>query len=255
MSVDIVKHFRVRDEYNHKSFNAKDAWIYGKNGLVRGGDISIAGSTITVQPFVFVQQGMVIEKLTPLYIEVPSGSDLLNRRHFIGINVANAVESASEVLGAVFIARPEDYNDTVVLIAEYDLAEYRKLPYISINESFLSQGKNNIVGARVGINSGLSVVNNPPGSSTYIVGSGTLTDKTGRVIDKKLSEQFVVNPVDPDYPNRVDQIVFRTPTDSPNRVGAVELITGDATKIGASADSMVALPSVSSYLPQNLSLH
>jgi hypothetical protein len=247
MSADIVKHLRFRDEYNSKTLNAKDAWIYGKNGLVRGGDISLAGLSVTIQPFVFVQNGMVVEKLTPLTLTIPGGSDLLNRRHFIGVNVANNIENNAEVLGAVFIARPEDYNDTVVLVAEYDLVEYRKLPFLSISEGLVTQSKNNVVGARSGINNGFQVANTPALSSTYVIDRGVLTDKTGRVIEKTQSESFSVAPVDADFPNRIDQIVYRVPVDSVNRVGSVELLTGDATKIGVGADSKIVIPSLSSF--------
>lgn len=245
MAADIVKHLRFRDQYNSATLNAKDAWIYGSNGLVKGGDISIAGSSITIQPFSFVQKGMVVEKLTPLTLTIPGGSDLLNRRHFIGINTANNVESNSEVLGAVFIARPEDYNDSIVLTHEYDLVEYRKLPFLSINDSLVTQKTNNLAGARSGINSGFMVSN--PSPSTYVIDAGVLTDKTGRVIEKKQSESMTVSAVDPDFPNRIDQIVYRTPVDSVNRVGSVEVITGDATKVGAGPDIKTTIPSLSPF--------
>jgi len=246
MSIDIVKHLRFRDNYNSKTINAKDAWAYGGNGLIRGGDISVAGLVITIQPFVFVQEGLVIEKLSPLVLNIPGGSDLLNRRHFIGISVGNNVESNAEVMTAVFIARPEDSNSSVVLIAEYDLTEYRKLPYISMSALAQSQKNNNLTGIRTGVSSGFSVINNPPLSTVYEVSGGELTDKTGRVINKLETDIVTVAGVDPDYPNRIDQIVFRTPNDSVVRVGTVELLTGDATKISG-LDVKTAAPAVSSF--------
>lgn len=219
----ILKHLRFRDLYNSNTLNAKSDWIYGKSGLLRGGDISVQGLTVTIQPMVFVQKGLVLETMDPANIAV--SSETLARPHLLAVSVATNVQFPSEVLAVTIIARPEDASDQVVIVAEYDGTEYRKVPYLDIAGTQAYQQNHLVATQHQGVVDGSKTEYN---AGVFTIDTGVVTNSEGLDVPFGAEAAFNQADLDPDYPNRIDEIVVRKNAAGRERPSFRHYVVGDA---------------------------
>src|SRR5277367_1223556 len=114
----ITKHLEFRDQYDSATLNGKDNYLWQENGVIQGGQVTLSGLTATIQPLIWLQNGLVVQEDTAATVALTS--EILSRPHFLCVTTASNVESNTEVLGTTIIEKPEDFNINVVPIAEWD---------------------------------------------------------------------------------------------------------------------------------------
>lgn len=187
------------------------------------GDVSQSGPTITVPPFAFIQNGLYVEKDDVTSIVAPT----MVAPYFLTVTSPNAQNTNN--LSFQFAKAASDVTENEVIIAEYDGLEWRKLPYLAIDELIKAAEEANVDFGRVGPISGLITTLN---GGNYDNSAGSLIDKSGRktILDELAS--FAVVATDPDW-SRVDRLVYRRPNDAEERIGVRKLLIGGTYSDGA----------------------
>jgi hypothetical protein len=227
--VAVTKFVKFAAPYRSKTFNDKDNLIFGRNGVINGGEITQSLSSITIAPMTIVQSGLIVDISSALTANMPA----MDAPYFVAVSISTSIENLAEVITPTFIKRPEDVNDQVVLVAEYDGTEWRDLPRLQIDERIKEAAELNVRSKFIGVTSGFDVTS---AVSTLTVDSGTIIGPDGLELAK--TEQTVINKVDlpalvsTQY-NRIDSVVFRKPIDAPERIGVVKQITGPSFVAGS----------------------
>lgn len=220
MSSDVHKHIKFAAPYRSQTFNALDNLLIGRNGVVSGGEVSTSGIVATIQPLVFVQNGLLVEAKNALTAGIPAS---ISAPYFIAVTVSSSVENVSETITPTFVKRPQDVSANTVLVAHWDGEEWIPTPRLQINE-VIKQIASNVVSSKLpGIADGFLVTKEP---SQFVIDPGSLYDTQGSPYIKKEQLTFSNPTADSDGWDRIDHILFRRPDDSVSRGGRIKYITG-----------------------------
>lgn len=217
MAVNKLNGFRA--PYRGSTFQNISDVVIGRRGLLdMEGEVTEQGGTVTVPPFSFVQNGLLIEKTTPKSVSVPS----LDAPYFLTVSSPTAAPADDLVFR--FAKSPADISDSEVVVSHFDGYQWRLPPFIS-NQALEHRVKeDNIDFDRVGPVSGLSTTLD---GSLYETDPGVLVDTRGERTRLNSLAQFPVPDDDPEPTwKRVDRIVYRRPDDSDHRIGARTYVLG-----------------------------
>lgn len=206
---------------------------------MRGGEVSESGGIVTVSPVTIVQNGQITDIDVALSVALPPN---LAAPYFIALSISSPIENLGEVITPIFIKRPQEVNNQVTLVAEYDGQEWRPLPRLQIQERIRELETQNVRSSMVGVTSGFNVAYS---SGTFDIDAGTLIAADGTDVSKDEAMQIsaVDAPSAGSIPfNRIDSIVFRKPADHPARIGMMELVVGPtfSATTGTATETAVA---------------
>lgn len=215
------KHVRFAAPYRSKTFNDTNAFIFGRNGVVSGGEVTTSGPTVTIQPIVFVQNGLLIDVDIPLSTNTPAD---LTAPYFAAVSVSSSIENLSETITPTFIKRPQDITPTTTLVAEWDGTQWIPLPKLQLFERSAEEALRSKELGFIGVARGLDCTQD---ISSITVQAGSLIDRTGRLVVRPNEEtlQKISDPFGSNF-YRVDSIVYRRPADNPARAGTLKLVKG-----------------------------
>lgn len=219
----VTKYNGFRAPYKSETFQAQAASIVNKNGVITmDGVVSESGGVVTVPPFTFIQNGLIVKKDNVFQSPVSS----LAAPYYLTVSAATSANI--DDLSFQFAKSPEDIASNEAIIAEYDGSEWRMLPFLSIEGVYEDVKSSYADFDLVGPFKGLLTTYADP---NFENSPGVLVDKSGE--RKRLSEVAILPKVDSD-PNpvwsRVDRVVYRRPLDSDNRVGVRTLLVGGTYK-------------------------
>lgn len=216
----VRKYVRFAAPHRSKTYNDKDHFLVGKNGVISGGEVTQSGMLVTIQPLVLIQNGQVVDINVALSATAPSS---IQPPYFIAVSISSPIENIGEVITPVFVNRPQDINSQVTLIAEYDGSEWISLPKLQVSEQITADQERSVIAGLTGVASGFEVTF---GGSNVTVSPGSLIDVNGRLVTKSLTTTLPVVPVSSMGYSRVDSVVYRKPQDSVNRAGSLKYVTG-----------------------------
>jgi hypothetical protein len=233
----VKKFIRFAAPYRSKTFNDKDALLVGRNGVMSGGQVTQSGGVVSIQPVVIVQNGQIVDIDVPLSANLPAN---MQAPYFVAVSISSPIEVAGELITPVFIKRPQDVNNMVVLVAEWDGTSWRSLPRLQIKERVAEQAQFAKNSGLTGVSSGTDVTKD---ANTFTVQPGTLTGPDGLDVTRVAPTvlQKIAAPVTVQQAfDRIDVLAFRKPVDSRHRIGQVKAIVGptftdsDTTYVDAS---------------------
>jgi len=216
--VTVKKANGFRAPYRSDTFqDIVDAQMQRKGLLSMDGAVTEGGGTVTVPPFAFVQNGLLVNKDVSTAILLPSN---IVAPYFLTVTSTNPQDTDN--LSFQFAKSPQDVTSTEVIVAEFDGNEWREQPFLSIDALIKGREQQNVdsdlVGAREGL---LTTVN----GGNYDNSPGQLVEKGGRSV--RLEDIFATPIIadDPDWP-RVDRMIYRRARDSEDRIGHRKLVVG-----------------------------
>lgn len=217
MAIDKINGFKA--PYRSSTFQKQANSLVQQNGVVTmDGQVSESGGDITVPPFSFIQNGLIVKKDNIQIISAPSTPSPFY------LTVTAATPANLDDLSFQFSKSPDDISDNEVVIAEYDGEEWRTLPFLSIKGIYDDVKTSYADFDLIGPFSGLITSYNSP---NFENSPGVIVDKTGA--RKKLTETVLFPEIgnDPEATwGRVDRVLYRRPIDDPKRIGVRKLITG-----------------------------
>lgn len=214
MAVNKINGFRA--PYRSETFRNISNAHTGRNGVVSmSGEVTQDLTDITIPPFTFIQEGMLVEKTDTHLTPIPS----LEAPFYLVVSAPTSADIDDLIF--TFAKSPSDVVSNEVIIAAWDGNEWTRQPFLSFDGVLDDINQGNIDFERVGPFSGL--LTTVP--SDYENSPGVLVDKTG--LRRSLTEiaSFPVVADDPDY-NRIDRVVYRRPLDDENRIGVRKLLVG-----------------------------
>lgn len=218
MTVTKINGFRA--PYRSQTFQDQAEEIIGLNGVMRmEGEVSQTGSTITVPPFVFNQNGLIVSEDTTRTIASPTD---LEAPYTLVVSAQTSAQV--DDLLFQFVKDPNSVGDNEVPVASYDGWEWRNNPNLSIIGTYLEMWSQNVDFGLVGVYSGLQTVIT---GDDYENQPGVLVDKIG--LKRRLDESAFFPIIDEDPETgwkRVDRIVYRRATDAIRRVGTRKFLLG-----------------------------
>lgn len=224
--MSVKKHIKFAAPYRSATFNDRSDLVMGLNGVLSGGETSDSGGIATIQPVIFVQNGLIVEIDTSTNATIPAG---LTAPYYIAIAVSSSVEVLSEVITPTFVKSPEDITSDTVLIAKFDGQEWTQEPKVSIFEVIEEIERRTDELKLNGISRGLEVTVNGPDLD---VAPGSLIDQQGQIYTTRETRTLTPTADDVDGLDRIDEIIYRRPDDGSGRVGQIKYVTGqtfDAT--------------------------
>lgn len=220
------KYAKLAAPYTSATLNTISSHIVGINGVLEGGAITMVGSTITIAPLTFIQNGLIVANDQPIVADLPGS---IQPPYYIAVTTLSSVESLSELLTPIFVKRPADVSQSTVLIAEWDGTEIRPLPKVSIG-SLLESGKNEgLLEGLVGITTGMDVTKD---TSNLYVSPGAAHAADGQVFVKNKTTTLAKIAADSDGLDRIDEVVLRKALDNPTRIAALQYIPGPTFNSG-----------------------
>jgi len=210
--MSISKSIAYAAPYSSSTFNTKASYETGANGVVTGMQVSTSGSAVTVQPGIFLQNGIHVPVSNILSATL---SGALTAPYFLAVTTTQlAVQLPNEVITPTFVKRPQDVSANTVLVAKWDGQEWHALPALQLNAvsefAELQAAAQNLAGIASGGDVSIS-----GGVLTLEPFNGYTTD--GTFVDKTLPVSFTVYGNDTDGYDRVDEMLLRKPLDSPTR--------------------------------------
>jgi hypothetical protein len=215
--VTVTKVNGFRAPYRSGTFKDIVAQIAGRSGLVDvKGVVTEDLVTITLPPFSFVQNGLLVSKSTSTGISRPN----MVAPYFISVS-APTPNDVNDLIFS-FVKSPSDLSSEEVILAGYDGTEWRFPVRLSLAGVLDAIEEQNVATMVEGPTSGLKTIVD---EDNYVNGTGSLTDRSGQPQIFKSTASFPVIADDPDFP-RVDRIVFRRPVDVEARVGMRKFLLG-----------------------------
>jgi hypothetical protein len=218
--VAVRKYVKFAAPYSSKTFNKVNQLLGGVNGVVTGGEVSTSGSTVTVQPMTFVQNGLFVDVDAALTATLPS---YITAPYFVAVTVSSGIENLSEVITPTFVKRPQDVSENTVLVAQWDGQEWRALPKLQLEEIYLHEQLRAREMDFEGVASGFDVTQD---ASSLIVAKGAAVATDGSLVKKSQEATLTKVAADADGLDRVDEVVLRKPLDSSLRIGEVQYVVG-----------------------------
>ena len=215
MAVNKINGFKA--PYRSLTLRNEKEPIIAKKGLLSiDDDITQAGSTITVPPFVFNQNGMIVEVTD----ERDFSSPTIEAPYYLTVSAPTPNDLDDLIF--TFAKSPTDITTEQVIVGEYDGLEWRLRPFLTIGDTLQRMDDANLDFNRVGPAEGLTT---SVDGSEYRTEAGVIVDSQG--FRQRLNEARLFSIVDPDPDwDRVDHIVYRRPLDSQDRIGTRKFITG-----------------------------
>lgn len=208
MGVNKINGFRA--PYRSLTFRDQADALANSNGVLSmDGVVTADGGSVVIPPFVFIQNGLIVEKDVQTSVVLPT----MPAPFYLKVNAATVAPISD--LSFQFAKSPEDIATSDVLIAEYDGSEWITRPFVSVDGVYKDIRNSNKDYGLVGPFSGLQTVFL---AGNYFNSDGVIVDKAGRRKNLATTVSFPEVAADPDF-NRVDRIVYRKPVDSENRIG------------------------------------
>lgn len=244
----ITKSVQQQAPYSSGTFNANNNFLVGANGVLAGGMTTTSGSTVTVQPLTWIQNGLIVNSSTALTVTLPPS---ITAPYFVAVTTSSAIENPSEVVTPTFVKRPEDVSAGTVLVAEWDGAEWRNLPYLSPSLMHEAGKQGNINGQLVGIATGFGASQD---SGHIYIDPGTAIAADGSPVTKTVTTTLTKIAADADGLNRIDEVVLRKPLDNPARIATIQYVIGPAFNNDGSSELFAAkqTSSVGAWAPKIL---
>ena len=219
MSVEKTFGFGNGSPYRSDTFNRNNDLIFGRNGGLEISSISNVGLNVTIGDVKFIQNGIIVKKVGSSQVTFPTN---LPAPFYLTATVPD--NRSVDNIAWSFVRRPQDIGSNTVLMAEWDGSEWRQLPNISIKGLVDHRLTSAIAYQNIGFNTGFRFSPNIT-FTEYSITPGTITDKTGMLVEKKESTTFDSLAVDPEY-DRIDAILWRRWVDDENRIGRLILRPG-----------------------------
>lgn len=217
MAVTKINGFQA--SYRSQTFQGQAQRVAGTSGLMRlDGSITTGGGNITVPPFTFIQNGLIVVVDTPRVVTDPDKP----APYYLAVSAATT--APTDDLSFQTPEAPSDISSAQVLIGYWDGVEWRKPQLLSLSEVYVDMNQANIDFGRQGPVSGLLTTYTSPNYSTA---AGVVVDRQGLRQKLTLPAVFPGAAVDGDF-SRVDRIVYRRPDDSANRIGMRQYVLGGA---------------------------
>lgn len=216
----VTKKTGFRAPYRSLTFRDMITEIYTRNGVLSSsGPITSAGGSLTISPYVFNQNGLIVEDDTVRVVVIP----LTIIAPFMLV-VSATTSSQVDDLVYSFISSPRDLTSNSTVLAFYDGIEWKMPDKLSINDILETKNNDRIDSNWLGPISGLRTTDTGP---TYENTVGIIVDKFGQ--KTKLSSVISFNKfsADPEVTwTRVDRIVYRRPKDTTTRIGERKFLLG-----------------------------
>jgi len=214
VAVSKINGFRA--PYRSQTFQLQAEALAHRSGVVSmDGTVTQVGPTITVPPFMYIQQGLIIKKDVATVVTAPT----LDAPYYLTVYTPTA--SNLDDLVFLFAKSPDDIG-TGVIVASYDGGEWRLPQLLSLNEIYKDIDAANVDFGRIGPFSGVITTVAGP---NYSNSSGVVVDRQGLRQRLEAAAVFPSVATDPDY-SRVDRIIYRRPDDDLNRVGIRKFLVG-----------------------------
>ena len=214
--------------YRSATFQRQAEALTQRNGVIAmDGVVSESGGLVTVPPFEFIQQGLLVKDTVQRQI----ASSSMAAPFFLTVSAATSAEV--DDLTLQYAKSPADVAETEVIIAEYDGDEWRMMPFVSIDGVYDDLGRSYADFDLVGPFKGLITSYNAP---NYENTPGVIVDKQG--FRRRLTETAIFPEIvdDPEASwTRVDRVIYRRPNDDENRVGVRRLELGGTWAAGGPA--------------------
>lgn len=235
--------------YSSKTFNTSQNYLVGANGVLQGGVVSTSGTTVSVTPLTFIQQGIIVNTD---YIATATLPPSITAPYYLVVSTVGPIEDISEVITPTFAKRPEDISANSVLVAAYDGQEWRQLPYVDINGVVQDKNIRAVVDGLVGVASGFDV---SADSGNIYVTPGAAHAADGSLVIKNISTTLPKVTADPDGFDRIDEIVLRKPADDPSRIATLQYVVGPTFNAGGTTQLLTPhqLSSVGNFAAKTLS--
>lgn len=206
--------------YNHDTFNSVSQYLVGMSGVLQGGLTTTSGTTVTVQPLSWIQNGLIVNVDIPLTATLPV---YLTPPYYVAVTSSSPIEMLTEIITPTFVKRPEDISAGTVLVAAWDGTEWRQLPYLDISAQIAARAQDAINENFIGIGSGFSSAVN---GSNIVVAPGAAIAVDGTSVVKKVSTSLPIIAADPDGYERIDEVVLRKPQGDPSRIATINYVVG-----------------------------
>lgn len=220
----IRKSLKFAAPYTSATFNNEANLQVGRNGIVTGCAVSTSGSVVTIQPGSFIQQGLTVTFDAALSAVLPTN---LTAPYSVVVTTSSSVENAAEVITPTFAQRPEDLSANSVVIADWDGQEWIARPHVQMNDVLSALENQEVQKGLVGASNGFNVTSS---GSNLSVSAGTLVDQQGSFVTKTLPASLAKVATNAEHNItqflRVDEVVYRRPSDDPSRPGKLQYVTG-----------------------------
>jgi hypothetical protein len=228
--VAITKSIRFAAPYTSGTFNNEELLNIGRNGVVTGCSVSTSGTVVTVQPGSFIQQGLIVSFSVPLSTVLPSN---LVAPYSVVVTTSSSVQNPAEVITPTFAQRPEDLSLNSVVLADWDGQEWVARQHLQINDILLAAQNKDVEQGFTGVAQGFEVTS---AAGNLVTTPGSLIDQQGSYFAKTLSQSFPEVASDIDGLLRVDELVYRRPSDDPNRPGSLQYVVGPTFNAASSVE-------------------
>jgi hypothetical protein len=221
VAVNKINGFRA--PYKSQTFRDIADSQTGLNGILSiDGPVTQTGLAITIPAFTVIQQGLIYSKSVATSKTAPS----IPAPYYLVVTSPTPGNTDNLIFG--FTKSLDDITTTQVQLASYDGYEW-SLPPILSSEGVVEEIKRqNVVTGRVGPYYGLKTSIVGVGyTGDYVNSPGALIDKMGQRREFFEDAVFPIVAADPDW-RRVDRVVYRRPSDSPQRIGSREFLLGGA---------------------------